>query len=313
MWDKRSSQYAAADDDETPLTQTGRTRCEKFKSWVQERPATSALIALVVVGSIVAVIVGPIISSQHEQKDNDDEPSGRALSFTLTFQAQNLSQLCENFADLDYLASYGTKLQVSISSILGIQQSQVAIQSVQCDSKMYNLPASSTSGNRRFLRMLSIDLGNGISIVLTFLVLPPGAESTTLAESSSDVVLTPEVAASQLQSSSLVLLGAMSQALALPASNLVFISVMTSGNAVSVLPVSSTETSPPSSEAVTVPQPSVQSVPSSRLAATWQPPMTTSSRAPPVPVYANGPPTQSSLPIASQPPTYGTYGNGNHR
>ncbi|GIL60243.1 hypothetical protein Vafri_14878 [Volvox africanus] len=304
MWNKRNSQYAAADDDEIPLTQLRRTRWKTFKSWVQERPATSALITLVIIGSIVAVIVGPIISSQHEQKDNDDEPSGRALRFSLTFQAKNGSQLCENFADLHYLASYGTKLQVSISSILGIQQSQVAIQSVQCDSKMYNLPAGSASGNRRFSRMLSFDVGSGISIVVTFLVLPPGAESTTQAGFSPDVVHKPEVAASQLQSSSVVLLGAMSQALGLPASNLVFISVVTSGNAVSTAPVLSTETSLPPS------QPSVRSAPSSILATAYQPPMATSSRASPAPVYTSGLPTQSSLPIPSQPPTYGTYGDG---
>ncbi|GIL80462.1 hypothetical protein Vretimale_16102 [Volvox reticuliferus] len=165
--------------------------------------------------------------------------------------------------------------------------------------------------------MSPADASNGISIIVTFLVLPTGAASSSQEETSSAVMLKPEVAASQLQSSSLVLLQAVSQALGLPASNFVLISVLTSGNVASPPPVSTTAASLPLSQASqpsAVPQPSaVQSAPPSVLPATYPPPMATSSRASPAPVYGSGPRTQSapSLPVPSQSSAHGTYGDNN--
>ncbi|GLC38396.1 hypothetical protein PLESTB_001582200 [Pleodorina starrii] len=302
MWEQRNSLYAPpADEEKFPLTRRARTPWQRLKSWVRERPLLSALIAIIVVGGIVAVIAGPVASSQRKDREQNNQISVQGIDFRMTFEAQDAAQVCSNFTDANFLSGYAATLRTSIASILSLQLSQVALDSVQCGSKNYYL---SSSGNRRLFQIAPAD--SGVSIVVAFRLLSSGSSSGDSSSSplsgnsngSDEKLPQPAAAASQLQSSSLVLQQAVSQALGLPSSNVVLVSVVTGQQGAATAP-------PPAPPASLSPLPGLPPVPSPPTEVMSPPPVVEHGSPPPLLPNVVVPGIYSSSPPPSPAPVYG--------
>ncbi|KAG2486369.1 hypothetical protein HYH03_014949 [Edaphochlamys debaryana] len=234
MWTQneraRRDEYALAEADNIPLHFDRPSRWQRFKTWVRDHPAKSALISVLIVGVLIAVIVGPVIGVRNA-KSHDDAPAPESADYEVSFKLNASDDsgaplTCDSLASSSPdAASQRASLASSIAAVLQLPQQQVDVSSVRCQR-----PAGQdAAGGRRSLLQSHVPLVLVAVFRLTGGGSTPGSGNSTSPSGSNNGGLPAAAdvqAALEAGAARDMLLEALGKALGIPASSITLVGVV---------------------------------------------------------------------------------------